>query len=74
MAIQDTLDRLRIQQVMLANGIGVTTNSVCSWAQGKRQPSGQNASDMLAFLRRYDPDLDLEDLIPSAIGEAMDDA
>lgn len=68
--IKETLGRLRISQAMLARGIRVNPRSVHLWCIGDRYPSGNHASNMLAFLRRYDPELDLEDLIPSTIGEA----
>ncbi len=62
MALRDILDRNRLQQKDVAEGIEVSRVTVWNWVSGRATPTGTNQAKLLAFLRQYEPTLDVTDL------------
>lgn len=62
MALREILNRNRLEQVDVAEALGVSRVSVGNWVNGKGIPSGINLARLLEYLRQFEPALTLEDL------------
>ena len=63
MTLREILDRNRLEQKDVAEGIGVSRQTVWLWCSGQSVPGGENLVNLLAFLQRYEPTLSLGDLL-----------
>jgi transcriptional regulator with XRE-family HTH domain len=68
------LERNRLQQKHVAEALPVSRMTVLMWVHGRTVPTGDNLLRLLAYLRRFEPGLQVEDLLavpaPSAESEA----
>lgn len=66
MALKEVLRRNRLQQKAVAEGLGVSRQTVCFWVSGHVVPGGENLSRLLDFLRQFEPSLEVSDLMRAA--------
>ncbi len=64
------LERNRLQQKHVAEGLAVSRMTVNAWFHGAAQPTGPNLLRLLAYLRQFEPTLTAEDLLPRPAGAA----
>lgn len=57
------LAKHQIQQKDLAQAIGVSVQSLGNWIHGRSVPSTSRLVHLLDFLRTFEPELRLEDLV-----------
>lgn len=62
------LSRNRLQQKEVADAIGVSRMAVWSWVNGHAEPGGSNLVRLLEYLKRFEPSLQVEDLLGAACG------
>lgn len=68
MNLRPILDRNRLQQKDVAEGIGVSRQTVYLWVNDLAIPGGENLTNLLAFLQRYETTLSLADLLATTAG------
>ena len=66
MGLKEILRRNRLQQKAVAEGLGVSRQTVCFWVNGRVVPTGENLSRLLEYLRQFEPSLEVSDLLRAA--------
>ncbi len=67
MALREILDRNRLEQAEVADAIGVSRVSVGNWVNGHGKPRGPNLVRLLDYLRRFEPGLQADDILPAEL-------
>jgi transcriptional regulator with XRE-family HTH domain len=64
--LRSVLARNRLQQKDVADALSISRMSVWSWVDGRTIPSGTNLLRLLEYLRRFEPGLQIEDLLDAS--------
>jgi transcriptional regulator with XRE-family HTH domain len=64
--LREILDRNRLDQTQVADGLGISRVSVGNWVHGRSKPSGPNLVRLRDYLRQFEPGLEVEDLLAPA--------
>lgn len=70
MALIDVIRRNNLNQREMADSLGVAQETLSRWVQGHKRPTGTNLVLLLGHLRKYEPNLQAEDLLEVAEQEA----
>ena len=70
MGLREILQRNRLEQKDVAEGIGVSRQTVWLWTNGLAMPGGENLARLLAYLQKFEPALSLADLMPADLPAA----
>lgn len=60
------IERNGLKQIEIAASIGVAKETLNRWVRGHKRPTGDNLVRLLAHLRRFEPELQAEDLMASS--------
>ena len=73
MGLREILQRNRLEQKDVAEGIGVSRQTVWLWTNGLGVPGGENLARLLAYLQKFEAGLTLADLLPTNLPAAANE-
>ena len=62
--LRDVIRRNGLKQREIAEAVGVAAETFSRWVAGRITPGGENLVRLLDFLRRHEPSLQADDLLP----------